>query len=95
MASTEKTRGYRYPPSAVDAAAERIVTDVRGFEENWKDDPRNTAQAVLEVFLEAGVVVLSPDAARRPSTDVFVDPHIQDLRDRENEINDWLGNDPD
>jgi len=26
---------------------------------------------------------------------VFVDPHIQDLRDRENEINDWLGNDPD
>ena len=54
-------RGYRYPPSAVDEAAERIVTDVRGFEENWKDDPRNTAQAVLEVFLDAGVVVLAGD----------------------------------
>lgn len=25
---------------------------------------------------------------------VLVDPHIQDLRDRENEINDWKGNDP-
>ena len=56
-------RGYRYTPSAVDAAAERIVTDVRGFEENWKDDPRNTAQAVLDVFIAAGVVVLAGDAS--------------------------------
>lgn len=54
-------KGYRYDASAVDHAAERIVTDVRGFEENWKDDPRNTAQAVLDVFIAAGVVVLAGD----------------------------------
>ena len=58
---TTPPTGYRYDASAVDHAAERIVTDVRGFEENWKDDPRNTAQAVLEVFLDAGVVVLAGD----------------------------------
>ena len=58
---TPNHRGYRYTPSAVIEAAERIVTDVRGFEENWKDDPRNTAQAVLDIFIAAGVVVLVRD----------------------------------
>ena len=57
--SVPTDRGYRYPPSAVDKAAARIVTDVGGpTEEAWKDDPRNVAQAVLDIFIAAGVVVL-------------------------------------
>jgi len=49
--------GYRYDAHAVDKAAGRIVTDVGGpTEEHWKDDPRNTAQAVLDIFIAAGVV---------------------------------------
>jgi hypothetical protein len=55
-------RGYRYSPDAVDTAAARILQDIGGrfdiTEKYWTDDPRNTAQAVLEVFLHAGVVVL-------------------------------------
>ena len=50
-------RGYRYDASAVDKAASRIVADVGGpTEEHWKDDPRNTAQAALDIFIAAGVV---------------------------------------
>ena len=57
-------RGYRYDVSAVDEAAGRIVTDVGGpTEEHWKDDPRNTAQAVLDIFIDAGVVVILSDGA--------------------------------
>jgi len=52
-------RGYRYDARAVDLAAGRIVKDVGGFTESyWKDDPRSTAQAVLDIFIAAGVVIL-------------------------------------
>jgi len=60
---TTPPKGYRFDARAVDEAAGRIVTDVRGFEENWKDDPRNTAQAVLDIFIAAGVVVLAGDGS--------------------------------
>jgi len=50
--------GYRYDPGAVDEAAGRIAGDIGGpSEEHWKDDPRNVAQTVLDIFLRAGVVV--------------------------------------
>lgn len=52
-----KQSGYRYDAHAVDSAATRIVADIGGpTEEHWKDDPRNTAQAVLDIFIAAGVV---------------------------------------
>jgi len=59
MNDPKSERGYRYSPSAVDEAAALIVTDIGGpTEEGWTNDPRNTAQAVLDVFLDAGVVIL-------------------------------------
>ena len=51
-------RGYRYSPSAVDKAAGRITRDADDLMgERWKGDGRDTAQAVLDIFIEAGVVV--------------------------------------
>ena len=61
---TTRPRGYRYDAYAVDKAAARIVTDVGGpTEEAWKDDPRNVAQGVLDIFIAAGVVILAGDAS--------------------------------
>ena len=52
-------RGYRYDAYTVDLAASLIVKTISGCDYGtWKDDPRNVAQAVLDIFLEAGVVVL-------------------------------------
>jgi hypothetical protein len=52
-------RGYRWDAATTDAAAARIVKDVGDdMSEGWKRDPRDIAQAVLEIYIAAGEVAV-------------------------------------